>query len=174
MHGKTPSHRECRKPLSSRVMHSALQVRLQARRFQRLHQTPESPLEGLPFDGCSQATHSAEICPPARGGLRVINHWLVRGVEHQPVQQLFGLLLSAPQAASNCLGLFLGQRVHCNHIAISRINALRLTSVTTLLQGAGAAGGATGTAAALAAEAAAAAPAFWASSSARLRCSSSR
>lgn len=145
---------------SSSVTHSALQVSLQARRFQRLHESAKSPLEGLPFCGCVQATHSAEVCPPARGGLRFVDHGLVRSIEHQPVQQPFGLLLSTAQTASLCLGPF-GLRVHFNHVGL----LLRLS------YGEVDAGGATG--AALAA-ATAASPAFRVSSSARLRCSSRR
>jgi hypothetical protein len=61
----------------------------------------EGPLEGLSFHGCTKAARTTEVCPPARGCLCRVMHGLVLRVQHQPMEQPFGLLLSTPEACSN-------------------------------------------------------------------------
>jgi hypothetical protein len=76
------------------------QVCLQASRLQLNVSSAESALERLSLNGCLQAAHSADVCAPARRGLRVVNHRLVLLIQNQPLQRRFRSLLSASQTGS--------------------------------------------------------------------------
>jgi hypothetical protein len=76
------------------------QESLQIRKIQRMRYL-ESPLKSFAFFGCPKATSTAEIRPPARGGLRCVMQYLVHSIHHQALEQRFLLLLSTPQARSH-------------------------------------------------------------------------